>query len=188
MSKQIFYTTLASKFNDPSALYVELIFDTAPVFSKSIAPLLYDKKFAYGIRLDDGRYTAFTNVFSVLYGNNIPDEQNNTHDGIRSTDGCGNEAVNQVVWAGDFAMPTLSSTSHDDNQSTYIRWSTLRFARDFGFGVMYHGHERPSLDTISPTYIGEEPNVYKAEYPNGDAVYTAIKQDIVNAMKITEHD
>jgi hypothetical protein len=182
MSKQIFYTTLASKFNDPSALYVELIFDSTPTFTKSIAPLLYDKKFSYGIRLDDGRYTAFTNVFAVLYGNNIPDEQNNVHNGIRSTDGCGNE----VVWAGDFAMPTVSSTAHDDDQSANIRWSTLKFARDFGFGVMYHGHETPELNSIIPTYIGEEPNVYQPLYPNGNAVYGAIKQDIQNARNLIE--
>lgn len=180
MSKQMFYTTLGSKFNNPNALYVELVFDAIPTFTKSIAPLLYDKKFSYGIRLDDGLYKAFTNVFAVLYGNSIPDEQNNTHAGIRSTDGCGND----VIWAGDFAMPTDSETAHNELQTAKIRWSTLQFAKDFGFGVMYHGHETPELTTISPSYIGEEPNVYKPEYPNGYAVYDAIKLDIQNARNL----
>lgn len=180
MSKQMFYTTLGSKFNNPNALYVELVFDQTPEFTKSIAPLLYDKKFSYGVRLDDGLYKAFTNVFSVLYGNNIPDEQNNTHAGIRSTDGCGND----VIWAGDFAMPTDSESAHNEIQVAKIRWSTLQFARDFGFGVMYHGHETPPLTDISPSYIGEEPNVYKPAYPNGDAVYAAIKADIQNARTL----
>lgn len=181
MSKQMFYTTLGSKFNNPDALYVELVFDQTPDFSKSIAPLLYDKKFAYGIRLDDGLYKAFTNVFAVLYGNGIPDELNNTHPGIRSTDGCGND----VVWAGDFAMPTNSQDAHNEIQTAKIRWSTLKFARDFGFGVMYHGHETPLLDSIIPTYTVNNGvkvvSAWKPGYADWDAVYNAIRLDMQNA-------
>lgn len=186
MSKQMFYTTLGSKFNNPNALYVELVFDQTPEFTKSIAPLLYDKKFSFGIRLDDGLYKAFTNVFSVLYGNGIPDEQNNTHTGIRSTDGCGND----VVWAGDFAMPTNSQTAHADDQTAKIRWSTLKFARDFGFGVMYHGHETPLLDNIIPTYTVVNDvkvvSAWKPGYADWDAVYNAIRLDMQNAKTLIQ--
>ena len=183
MSKQMFYTTLGNKFNNPNALYVELVFDQTPIFTKSIAPLLYDKKFAYGIRLDDGLYKAFTNVFAVLYGG-IPDEQNNFHAGIRSTDGCGND----VVWAGDFAMPTNSVTAHDEQQEARIRWSTLKFARDFGFGVMYHGHETPMLDNIIPTYTVVNDvkvvSAWKDTYDTWTKVYDAIRLDLKNAKSL----
>lgn len=178
MSKQMFYTTLGNRFNNPKAMYVELTFDATPNFTKSITPLLYDKKFAFGIRLDDGCYKAFTNVFAVLYGG-IPDEQNNFHAGIRSTDGCGND----VVWAGDFAMPTLGFGYHDDDQTSRIRWSTLKFARDFGFGVMYHGHENPSLNSIVFVDPEATPLVRKTDR---DAVYADVIKDFQEANKLIQ--
>lgn len=178
MSKQIFYTSVGKKFNNPDAMYVELTFDTTPTFTKSIAPLLYDKKFAFGVRLDDGLYNAFTNAFAVLYGG-IPDEQNNFHTGIRSTDGCGND----VVWAGDFAMPTLGESYHSDAQSSRIRWSTLKFARDFGFGVMYHGHENPSLNSIVYVDPAATPLVKKTDM---DAVYNGIIADFQAANDLIQ--
>ena len=156
------------------------------IVHQHLRTLLYDKKFAYSVRLDDGLYKAFTNVFSVLYGNGIPDEQNNTHAGIRSTDGCGND----VIWAGDFAMPTLSDEDHGELQTSRIRWSTLKFARDFGFGVMYHGHETPLLTNIIPTYsVVNDVKVvstWKGIYDDWTKVYDAIRLDLQNAKSLIQ--
>ena len=88
--------------------------------------------------MDDGLYNAFTNVFAALFGGK-PDQMNNFHSGFRYTDGCGND----VGWTADFALPILhNGTDPHLNESSinFIRWSTLRFARDMGFGVMYHGY------------------------------------------------
>lgn len=167
---QFFYTTVGKQFANPTAMYIELQFESAPTFDYEIATLLYDKKFAFGIRLDDGLYNAFTNVFSYLYGS-VADENSNIHPGIRSTDGCGND----IIWTGDFALPIMNNGSdpHDELSTSHIRWSTLEFARDMGFGVMYHGYELPTIDSIELL-------------PSVDDRYTALKLDMTNWLSYVD--
>jgi hypothetical protein len=135
------------RFSNPSAMYVELTFDSVPTADVTKADLLYDKKLAFSMRFADGYREAYLNTSAVLLGLNTPDYTGATHPGYRYTDGCGND----VMYTADYSPFMFEGDPrHEEDSNTYMRWSDFGKAKDFGHGILFHGYD----DTSAP-----DPNV-----------------------------
>lgn len=147
MKPKFFLSTIGKKFQNPQALRVELFFETAPsTFEATVAPLKYNKKWAFSFSLDDGYVDAYSNVFAIFYGG-IPDLNNVTHPGRFFTDGCGND----IMYKSGFAGPLVDENGvdfHHENQTAYVKWSQYEFATDFGFDMIYQQYGQPAIGDL----------------------------------------
>lgn len=121
------------RFSNPSAMYVELTFDSVPTVDIAKAPLLYDKKVAFSMRFDDTYRSAYTNSLAIFMGRSFfVDESGIDHDGFRYTDGCGFE----LPYVADFACQCGALNS---NTNTYISWEDALEAKNYGYGILPQG-------------------------------------------------
>lgn len=146
MRRNYFRSTAGRKFNNPSAMYVELTFDNTPVIDITRAPLLYNKKVFFGFRFDDTYKNAFVNSKAVFLGGvgNL-DENNNKYLGKRYTDGCGND----LPYTADFAIQM--SVVAESSSSSYLSNADLTRAKNYGYGILPQGcHITQKIDIGNP--------------------------------------
>ncbi len=121
------------RFSNPSAMYVELTFDSVPTVDVTKAPLLYDKKVAFSMRYDDTYRSAYTNSLALFMGGEFyADENGVEHAGYRYTDGCGFE----MPYVADFACQCGALNS---NTNIYISWEDALEAKNYGYGILPQG-------------------------------------------------
>jgi hypothetical protein len=134
------------RFSNPSAMYVELTFDSVPTADVTKADLLYDKKLAFSMRFDDTYRSAYTNSLAIFMGGSFyADENGIEHDGFRYTDGCGFE----MPYVADFACQCSALNSNSNN--LYINWEDALEAKNYGYGILPQG----CYVTYHPTVTSE---------------------------------
>lgn len=128
----------------------------------AVAPLKYDKHFAFSFTIDDASENGWSRIFRLIHGKWIDDKEF-FHLGcapttgyipehtLSVTDGCGNErrfGVGEAIWPtfrnsfNDFE-PRMKDTSES---SIYITWEELRIMLDFGCSVHFHNVDETKYD------------------------------------------
>lgn len=139
----------------------------------SVAPLKFDKHFAFTFTVDDAFENGWSKIFRLIHGKWIDDEEF-FHLGcipttgyypestLCMTDGCGNDrrfGFGEAIW------PTLRNffggVAHDprmqesSTSSIYITWEELRIMLDFGCSVYFHNVDETKYEKMNPEQIGQ---------------------------------
>lgn len=136
----------------------------------SIAPLKYDKHFAFSYTVDDSHVEAYSRIWCRIHGkwiddnprfhtNTAPSTGSRAANTLSMTDGCGNErrfGFGTAIWATDGNKYSPDGfITDDDPHSNYLSWADLREIVDWGVGVYYHNVNRQVYDELSPASIAE---------------------------------
>jgi len=156
-----------------------LTFDQDPGdIEVSIAPLKYNKDFAYSFTFDDGKIDGYSYAFKLLNGGDIT-ETGESFDGLFFTDGCGNE----VPFRGSIAWNSVNSSFYDLHINTpdYITWLQLQEIISADWDVMNHSYSHAAYGETDYNYqITENQNAVLAKtgfemtqfvVPSGDLNY-----------------
>ena len=114
---------------------IVLQFSSAPTqLSTRLAPLKYNKDFAYSFSLDDGLKDAYTNAFKAMNGGVAEDGQN--YPPLVMTDGCGND----IEFSGALAIYSINQYGQDLHIQTpgNIKWSEILEMYGKGWDVLNH--------------------------------------------------
>ncbi|MDA3906122.1 MAG: T9SS type A sorting domain-containing protein [Bacteroidales bacterium] len=160
----------------------------------SLAPLKYNKDFAYSLSLDDGRLDGYSYAFKLLNGGQVTDT-GESFDGLFYTDGCGNN----VPFKASLAWNSVNSSFIDLHINTpdYITWVQLQEMISAGWDVMNHSYSHAAYgDTDYAFQITENQNVVLAKtgfemtqfvIPSGDLNYVdpafGLRMDAVYSNK-----
>lgn len=137
----------------------------------SIAPLKYDKHFAFTYTVDDASETAWSRIFPLIHRKWI-DEKEFFHLGntpttgyipehtLSMTDGCGNDRrfgfgvgitpTFRNFYNGEAHNPRMQETSKN---SMYVTWEELRLMLDFGCSVHFHNVDETKYNKTDPIQI-----------------------------------
>ncbi|MBN2237881.1 MAG: T9SS type A sorting domain-containing protein, partial [Bacteroidales bacterium] len=156
-----------------------LTFDQDPGdISVSIAPLKYNKDFAYSLTLDDGKYDTYAYAFKLLNGGEIS-QTGESFDGLFYTNGCGNN----IPFRGSTAWNSVNFSFYDLHINTpdYITWTQLQDMLSAKWDVLNHSYSHAAYgDTDYNFQISENQNAVFAKtgfemtqfvVPSGDLNY-----------------
>lgn len=158
--------------NDGKLLFtITLPQNISPVeVNLSVAPLKYNKHFAFTLTVDDSSVNAWSKFFRLIHRKWLDDIEFFHQDitpstgyvpehSLSMTDGCGNErrfGFGVAIW------PTLGDDWHPDGRivesstsktNPYITWNELRTMLDFGNAVHYHNVNEMVYDKTKPLDI-----------------------------------
>lgn len=138
-----------------------ITFDSVPnTYSVDVAPLKYNKSFAYSYSFDDGLNDGYDPAFLYMNGG-YSDLIGQYFGGLYFTDGAGNN----VPFRGAYAFYSRNASYSDLHLTTpsYYTWTQLQEAVDAGWNVINHGY-------TSSTIPENDPNkVYYTGDPGGHA-------------------
>lgn len=136
-----------------------------------IAPLKYDKHFAFSYSIDDSYENGWSRIFACINGLWIDDQEffhfgmsptaGYRDDPLCITDGCGND---RRFTFGESIQPSLSNKYnedgiiHDENTSKYhiyITWQELQMMTDMGNAVYWHDVSPVKWSQQDPSEIVE---------------------------------
>jgi len=122
----------------------------------SIAPLKYNKDFAFSFTLDDGKIDGYSYAFKLLNGGTVS-ETNESFDGLFYTDGCNNA----LSFRGSIAWNSVNTSFYDIHINTpdYITWPQLQEMIAADWDVLNHSYSHAAYsDTDYPYQITENQN------------------------------
>lgn len=164
-----------------------------------IAPLRYNKDFAFGMHLDDGKKDIYTHAYPLLNGGVVSGV---TYPGLYFTDGCGNDIAFKMS-SSIFSFEQGGNVDGHDPNGPYanvnVTWPELTEMYQDGWSVYNHG--LTSSNSLDPYYSirrnhsyikrmmldatsgGPEMKVFVN--PNGDETFTtpAFEQDYITAYR-----
>lgn len=135
----------------------------ASAVTAEVAPLLYDKQFAFSFRIDGSYVNGWSRMYSLCAGRWI-DEQEFLHydlpktDGyipdhkLCITDGCGND---RIFTFGEAIDPSITDEYYPEGiinpwsrnyKNPYITWSELQNITDMGNGLLFHRIDYTTYD------------------------------------------
>ena len=166
-------------FHSEDYSVLTLTFDQDPGdVQVSLAPLKYNKDFAYSFTLDDGKIDGYSYAFKLLNGGDIS-ETGESFEGMFYSDGCNNA----VPFKGSVAWNSVSSSFYDIHINTpdYITWPQLQEIIAADWDVLNHSYSHAAYGDTDYNYqITENQNAVleKAAYemthfviPSGDLNY-----------------
>ncbi len=140
--------------------------------SASVAPLLYDKKFAFSFRVDGSYASGWSRMYSLFQGKWIDDEEF-LHYALPHTsgympdhklcvtDGCGNdriftftESINPSVWNQYNPYGIINDESRN-YKNPFICWDEIQNLVDMGNGLAFHRIDTTRFDEGSPYEVAE---------------------------------
>jgi Secretion system C-terminal sorting domain len=131
--------------------WVVIHFASPPTtYSADIAPLKYNKDFAFGMHLDDNSKDIYTHAFPLLNGGTI---SGNNYPGLFYTDGCGNDKAFKMSVSVFSFEQGVSVDGHDPNgpyADINVTWPELDEIYQNGWGVYNHGLN--SSSSMDPDY------------------------------------
>lgn len=140
--------------------------------SARVAPLMYDKKFAFSFRVDGSYVNGWSRIYSLFRGKWIDDEEflhyalphtsgYQPDHMLCITDGCGNdriftftESINPSVWNQYNPYGII----HDESrsyQNPFICWDEIQTLVDMGNGLAFHSIDTTRFNEESPSEIAE---------------------------------
>lgn len=179
-----FSDTLAIETAPPSNKSVVLnitLDSTVPVTSVDLAPLKYNKDFAYSFTLDDGRADAYTIAYPMMNGGYSADVST-TFPGLFYTDGCGN-AKNFKL---GLAWYSVSSNGNDLHINTpdFITWTQLSEMYNSGWDVINHSYSHAAYTNVdynaeivqNETIVNQQTGIPMSVLvpPSGDTAYNSV--------------
>lgn len=122
-----------------------LLTSPAPDAFVSVAPLKYNKDFAYSFTWDDAYEDAYTCAFHLLNGGRVP-VNDVLYSPLFYTDGCGNKIRFRggIAWNSD---NTLGIDVHTGNVSDRMTWKQLDTLYSNGWDVFNHSYSHKSNAT-----------------------------------------
>ena len=155
---RILFVFLSSIFlNQLTAQKISILLTSpAPDAFVSIAPLKYNKDFAYSFTLDDAYDDAFTCAYHIFNGGHVP-LNDVLYSPLYFTDGCGNK----VPFRGGIAWNSaniLGIDVHTGNVIDRMTWKQIDTIYNSNWDVFNHSfsHKSNSTQTMLPTdYINE---------------------------------
>ena len=163
------------------------------------AALKYNKDFAFGMHLDDGKKDIYSHAFQFLNGGTI---DGTTYPGKFYTDGCGND-IKFKMSAAVFSLEQNGAVDGHDPNGPYanlnVTWPELIEMYQAGWAVYNHGltsstsidpyysirrnHSYMKLKMLSVTEGGPEFKVFVN--PNGALQFTpvAFQEDYIMALR-----
>ena len=142
------YTLLGQK--------ITINFNSTPVAAPniSLAPLKYDKDFAYSFTFDDATDDVFTTAMPFFRGGFLKGT-NATYPGLSYTDGCGNS----IPFKAGIAWNTANLAGinvHTGNVSGLLTWKQLDTLYSYDWDVFNHSYSHKSVSVL--------PNMTAADY------------------------
>lgn len=146
----------------------------------TLAPLKYNKDFAYSIILDDGKEDGYSYAFKLLNGGTVS-ETNESFDGFFFSDGC----ENSIPFRAGIAWNSVNSAFYDIHINTpdYITWPQLQEMIAADWEVLNHSYSHAAYGDTDYSYqITEnqhtvfEHTAYEMTHfviPSGDLNYVA---------------
>ena len=140
--------------------------------SARVAPLLYDKKFAFSFRVDGSYVNGWSRIYSLFRGKWIDDEEFLHYalphtSGYQQdhmlcfTDGCGNdriftftESVNPSVWNQYNPYGIINEESRN-YRNPFICWDEIQNLVDMGNGLAFERVDSTRFDEDTPYAIAE---------------------------------
>lgn len=123
----------------------------APDAFVSVAPLKYNKDFAYSFTWDDAYDDAYTCAFHLLNGGRVP-LNDVLYSQLFYTDGCGNKIPFRggIAWNSD---NTIGIDVHTGNVSDRMTWKQLDTLYSNGWDVFNHSfsHKSDATQVMTPT-------------------------------------
>lgn len=130
---------------------ITVTFATTPTYATvAKTELKYNKNFALSYSLDDGLDDGYDPAFKYMtggYSNYI----GQYFSGLYYTDGAGNN----VPFRAGYAFYTRNSLYNDIhiNTPTYLTWTQLQEAVDYGWDVFNHGYTSATVPVDDPEYV-----------------------------------
>ena len=135
----------------------------SPDASVSVAPLKYNKHFAFCFSVDDSYVNGWSKLFALLNGWWIDDVEFFHKDVVPTTgyqceyplcitDGCGNDrrfTFGEAIWPTQRNLYNLDGVIKDRIRSTgnpYISWEELQIITDMGNAVYWHNIDTMTYD------------------------------------------
>lgn len=156
-----------------------LTFDQDPGdIQVSLAPLKYNKDFAFSFTLDDGKFDGYSYAFKLLNGGTVS-ETNESFDGLFYSDGCNNA----LPFRGSIAWNSVNTSFYDIHINTpdYITWPQLQEIISADWEVLNHSYSHAAYSDTDYSYqITENQNTVLTKtafemthfvIPNGDLNY-----------------
>lgn len=139
-------------FNQLNAQKISILLTSpAPDAFVSVAPLKYNKDFAYSFTWDDAYDDAYTCAFHILNGGRVP-LNDVLYSQLFYTDGCGNKIPFRggIAWNSD---NTLGIDVHTGNVSDRMTWKQLDTLYATGWDVFNHSysHKSNATQVMTPT-------------------------------------
>ena len=117
-------------------------------FNITIPPLKYNKDFCLGLHLDDGAEDIYSHAYKLLNGGKIGEI---TYQGLKYTDGCGNDIKFKMSSAIYSMDNTQTIDLHDpDIYNGYVKWPQINEMYKSGWGVYNHG--LTAIAALDPVY------------------------------------
>lgn len=116
-----------------------ITFESAPTVTVTKTPLKYNKDFALGFHIEDGKKDVFTHAFQYLNGGTI---DNIVYPGLKFTDGCGNDVpfkMSASVFSFNNNQDLDLHNPNGVNASTYLTWPEIDQLYKSGWGIYNQG-------------------------------------------------
>lgn len=138
--------------------------------SLRVAPLRYDKRFAFTLTVDDCWTNAWSGLWSLMNGKWV-DDQIYHHMGrprtsgytpeypLTMTDGCGNDrrfGFSCAVWSswGNAQNTTfIKDLADTGDKSIYLAWEELGLMNDFGVSLLFHNVDERVWDKTNVSQV-----------------------------------
>ncbi|MCF8303477.1 MAG: T9SS type A sorting domain-containing protein [Bacteroidales bacterium] len=118
---------------------VIITFEDAPAsLSIEKASLKYDKDFAFGMHIDDGKKDIYTHAYPFLTGGVV---EGQTYPGLTYTDGCGND-INFRMSSSIYSFANNNVDAHDPDGNyaeINVTWPELEEMYQEGWSIFNHG-------------------------------------------------
>lgn len=140
--------------------------------SLRVAPLKYDKHFAFTFTCDDSYVTAYSLIWRFINAKWIDDREFFHMDGVPSsgfvpdrplvmTDGCGNDrrfgfsCAIWPTWGNEKNDTFIKELSRTGANSQYIAWEELARLADFGVSMLFHNVDERVYGKVDPARIAQ---------------------------------
>ena len=160
---------------------IEVILNADPsTIDIQLAPLKYNKDFAYSLTLDDGKFDTYDYAFKLFQGGMI-EEMNEFSDGLFYTDGCGND----VPFTASIALNSVNSSFSDIHINTpdYLTWSEILEMQQAGWDIINHSYSHAAYGETDYLFQIQQNQLYVQNQigiemnhfviPSGDLNYIA---------------
>lgn len=116
----------------------------------SMTQLKYNKDFAFSYSFDDGLIAGYDPAFKYMNGG-YSSYLGQYFGGLYFTDGAGNN----VPFRSGYAFYTRNSSYSDlhINTPSYVNWTQLQEAADYGWDIFNHGYTSASVPANDPDHI-----------------------------------
>lgn len=140
--------------------------------SARVAPLMYDKRFAFSFRVDGSYVNGWSRIYSLCRGRWIDDEEflhyalprtsgHQPDHMLCITDGCGNdriftftESINPSIWNQYNPYGIINDESRN-YRNPYICWDEVQNLIDMGNGLAFHRVDSTMFDESSVYEIAQ---------------------------------